>query len=99
MRENRRAVLKGALATAGLALAGPGRAQAGDAAAAMKRATRFMLDRASHRGGYVWQSLPDGSRRWGELEASPSMIWVQAPGTPTMGQMLLDSLANTGEQP
>lgn len=96
MIENRRAVLKGALASAGLALAGPARAD-GDAAAAMKRATRFMLERASHRGGYVWQALPDLSRRWGELEAFPTMIWVQAPGTPTMGQLFLDAYRATGD--
>ena len=32
--------------------------------AAMKRATRFMVDEASVGGGYVWSALPDFSRRW-----------------------------------
>ena len=50
----------------------------------MKRATRFMADEASVGGGYVWSALPDFSRRWGELEAKPTMIWVQPPGTGTM---------------
>ena len=39
---------------------------------AMKRATRFMVEEAAVNGGYVWSYLPDFSRRWGELEASPT---------------------------
>ena len=31
--------------------------------AAMKRATRFMTDEAAVEGGYVWNVLPDFSRR------------------------------------
>ena len=39
--------------------------------ATMKRATRFMVESASTNGGYVWSYLPDMSRRWGEMEATP----------------------------
>ncbi len=63
----------------------------------MKRATRFMVEKASTNGGYVWSYLPDMSRRWGELEAFPSMIWVQPPGTPTMGHLFLDAYHATGD--
>ena len=80
---NRRALLAaGAAATfvAASAPALPAGAQAApDRAAvldAMKRATRFMSEEAAVDGGYVWQYLPDFSRRWGELEATPTMIWV-----------------------
>ena len=66
--------------------------------AAMKRATRFMVDEASVGGGYVWSALPDFSRRWGELEASPTMIWVQPPGTATMGHLFLDAWRATGDE-
>lgn len=65
--------------------------------ATMKRAARFMVEEAAVQGGYVWQYLPDFSRRWGELEASPSMIWVQPPGTPTMGHLFLDAWHATGD--
>ena len=65
--------------------------------ATMKRASRFMTDEASVGGGYVWSALPDFSRRWGELEASPTMIWVQPPGTATMGHLFLDALHATGD--
>jgi PelA/Pel-15E family pectate lyase len=57
----------------------------------MMRATRFMVEEVSTNGGYVWSYLPDLSRRWGEIEATPSMIWVQPPGTATMGHVFLDA--------
>ncbi len=65
---------------------------------AMKRATTFMVEKVSTKGGYVWQYLPDFSRRWGEMEAKSSMIWVQAPGTPEMGQLFLDAYHVTGDE-
>lgn len=63
----------------------------------MRRATGFMVDRVADRGGYVWTYLPDLSRRWGEMEAEPGMIWVQAPGTATMGHLFLDAFNATGD--
>ncbi|HSD16862.1 MAG TPA: pectate lyase [Thermomonas sp.] len=65
--------------------------------ATMRRATRFMTDEVATNGGYVWSYLPDMSRRWGELEATPTMIWVQPPGTATMGHLFLDAWHATGE--
>lgn len=67
------------------------------ALAAMKRATAFMLEKAAYRGGYVWAYSADFSRRWGEMEAYPSMIWMQPPGTATMGHLYLDCLEATGD--
>ncbi|WP_199192671.1 pectate lyase [Allosphingosinicella deserti] len=64
---------------------------------AMKRATTFMVEKASTNGGYVWSYLPDMSRRWGEIEATPNMIWVQPPGTATMGHLFLDAYHATGD--
>ncbi|HEX9964836.1 MAG TPA: pectate lyase [Allosphingosinicella sp.] len=64
----------------------------------MKRATTFMVEKVSIRGGYVWSYLPDMSRRWGEIEAKPSMIWVQPPGTATMGHLFLDAYHATGDE-
>lgn len=63
----------------------------------MKRATRFMVEKLSYRGGYLWAYLPDRSRVWGELEAYPTMVWVQPPGTATMGHLYLDAWAATGD--
>lgn len=66
--------------------------------ATMKRATEFMTGKVAVRGGYVWHYLPDLSRRWGELEATAEMIWVQGPGTVQMGHIFLDAFHATGEE-
>ena len=65
--------------------------------AAMKRATVFMRDRCAVNGGYVWAYAADFSRRWGEMEAYPSMIWIQPPGTATVGHLYLDCYHATGD--
>lgn len=64
----------------------------------MLRATRFMVEEVATEGGYVWSYLPDRSRRWGEIEAARSMIWVQPPGTATMGHLFLDAYHATGDE-
>lgn len=64
----------------------------------MKRATTFMVEKVSTEGGYVWSYLPDFSRRWGEMEARPSMVWIQPPGTPTMGHLFLDAYHATADE-
>ncbi|MBO9623253.1 MAG: hypothetical protein J7500_11135 [Sphingomonas sp.] len=90
------------IAVPGVAIAAPGRtsAPAPDQRRiedTMKRATRFMVEKASTNGGYVWSYLPDMSRRWGEMEAYPTMIWIQPPGTATMGHLFLDAYHATGD--
>jgi PelA/Pel-15E family pectate lyase len=65
--------------------------------AAMKNATRYMVETVSTNGGYVWGYLPDLSRRWGEMEAYYTMIWMQPPGTTSMGHLFLDAYHATGD--
>jgi hypothetical protein len=48
-----------------------------DAKDAMLRSTRFMVEKVSTNGGYVWNYLPDLSRRWGKVEAKPTIIRIQ----------------------
>ena len=67
------------------------------ALAAMKRATAAM-EKLSTNGGYVWTYLPDLSRRWGEMEARDTMIWIQPPGTATMGNLFLDAYHATADE-
>ncbi len=64
----------------------------------MKRATTFMVEKVSTNGGYVWAYLPDMSRRWGELEARDTQIWIQPPGTATMGHLFLDAYHATRDE-
>jgi len=66
-------------------------------ASAMKRASEFMMDHVSYRGGFVWHYSADLSQRWGELPARKSQIWVQPPGTATVGTMFLDAYKATGD--
>jgi PelA/Pel-15E family pectate lyase len=70
----------------------------GEASAAMKKATVFMVENVSYKGGFLWNYAPDFSRMWGELEAKPTMIWVEAPGTPAMGHLFLDAYHATGDE-
>ncbi len=65
---------------------------------AMKRAARFMCEQAAYRGGYVWSYAADFSRRWGEMEAFPTMIWIQPPGTATVGHLYLDCFHATRDE-
>ena len=61
----------------------------------MLRATQFMVEKVSTNGGYVWYYMPDFSRRWGEMEAYRTMIWLQHPGTVSMGHLFLDAYRAT----
>lgn len=104
---SRRALLagaSGAVLTSGCASFFSPSADTGDNAlrretlSAMKRAARFMRERVAYRGGYVWSYAPDFSRRWGEMEAFPTMIWIQPPGTATVGHVYLDCFHATRDE-
>lgn len=69
-----------------------------DIVATMKRATAFMRENAAVNGGYVWAYSADLSTRWGEMEAFPTMIWIQPPGTATVGHLYLDAYHATGDE-
>ncbi|HKE95984.1 MAG TPA: pectate lyase [Povalibacter sp.] len=68
-----------------------------DVLAAMKKATTFMTGEVAVRGGYVWLVSDDLKRRWGEIPARPSQIWLQG-GTERMGQVFLDAWEATGDR-
>jgi Pectic acid lyase len=71
---------------------------ASEAEQSMLKATRYMVETVSTNGGYVWYYLPDLSRRWGEMEAYKTMIWLQDPGTTSMGHAFLDLYRATGNE-
>lgn len=64
--------------------------------ATMRTATDFQFDTLANRGGFVWFYTMDLAP-YGELKARPSMIWVEPPGTPSVGLMLLEAHQATGE--
>lgn len=57
----------------------------------MLRATKYMVEEVSTNGVYVWYYMPDLSRRWGEMEAFKTMVWVQDAGTAGLGHLFLDA--------
>ena len=63
----------------------------------MRRATQYMMDVASYKGGFVWNYMLDYSRQWGELEAYRTMVWLQSPSTPDVGQVLPVTMPTTSE--
>ncbi len=61
----------------------------------MLKATEFMVEKVSTNGGFVWYYVPDFSRQWGEMEAYKTMIWLQHPGTISMGHVFIDAYRAT----
>jgi PelA/Pel-15E family pectate lyase len=69
-----------------------------EAAAALRKAATFYRTSVASHGGYVYYYLLDLSERWGEGKASRDQIWVQPPGTPTVGLAYLKAYAATNDR-
>lgn len=63
----------------------------------MRRAATFFRTKVATHGGYVYYYSPDFSRRLGEGKATEQQIWVQPPGTPTVGRAYLKAFEATGD--
>jgi PelA/Pel-15E family pectate lyase len=61
---------------------------------ALARATRFMRS-ISAEGGYLWRYSLDLKERAGETKATATQVWIQPPGTPSMGEVFLRAHAAT----
>ena len=68
-----------------------------DVLTAMKKASDFMANTVSNHGGYVSRYSADLSKKWGEIQARPSQIMVQPPGTTTVGMVFLEAYKTTGD--
>lgn len=62
-----------------------------DGQAALKKAVSFFRNKVSAGGGYLWQYTGDLSEREGENQASATQAWTQPPGTPYVGEALLEA--------
>lgn len=60
------------------------------ARAALENAVGFFVDTISRHGGYVYKYSDDLAHSQGEVVTGPDTVWVQPPGTPEVGQALLD---------
>lgn len=64
------------------------RALDAEAREALQRATAY-FESISTRGGYLWWYSEDLKQRAGENRATETQIWVQSPGTPSVGLAFL----------
>lgn len=67
-------------------------------AAAMRRAADYYAKQVAVEGGYVYYVSPDLKKRLGEGAATATEIWVQPPGTPTVGEAFLEAWAATRDE-
>lgn len=69
-----------------------------EAERALERAVRYFVSHVSTRGGYLWTYSPDLTERAGEGKATPTQIWVQPPGTPSVGLAYVAAYRATGNR-
>ncbi len=68
-----------------------------DAREAALRAVEFLTEKVAHHGGYVWRYSHDLAVCEGEGVVDADTIWVQPPGTPTVGEAFVRLYEVTGE--
>jgi hypothetical protein len=61
-------------------------------------AVRFFHSRVALDGGYLWEYSGDLALREAEGRIADSRVWVQPPGTPTIGEAFLDAYEATGDE-
>lgn len=76
----------------------PGGPSREEALHALKRACAYYHSKVASHGGYVYYYGLDLKERWGEGKATPDILFVQPPGTPTVGMAFLKAHAATGEK-
>ena len=65
---------------------------------ALDDAVQYFTEQVSTQGSYLWTYSEDLSVRKGEGDATETMGWVQPPGTPAVGEALLDAYEATGKR-
>ncbi|MGB7323726.1 MAG: pectate lyase, partial [Rubripirellula sp.] len=63
----------------------------------MRRASTYFHQQVASHGGYVYHYSLDLTMRSGEGAATKDQIWVQPPGTPTVGMAYLAAYRATGD--
>ena len=69
-----------------------------EVAKTLRKAVEFYRDRVSTEGGYLWKYAADLSLREGENPVDDRTVWVQPPGTPTVGLAFLRAYRVTGDR-
>ncbi len=68
-----------------------------EALKALSKAVDYYTANVATEGGYLYLYSEDLTKRRGEHAATETMVWVQPPGTPSVGQAYLDAYEATGE--
>ena len=68
-----------------------------EAESTLKRAVEYFRGTVSTNGGYLWVYSEDLKERAGEGKATETQIWVQPPGTPSVGFAYLRAYEATGD--
>jgi PelA/Pel-15E family pectate lyase len=68
------------------------------AAKGMRQATAYFRANVATHGGYLWRYSDDLARREGEGKATASQIWIQPPGTPSVGLAYLTAYQATANR-
>jgi len=66
------------------------------ASVALERAVEFFAHEVATEGGYLWRYSDDLRWREGEGKAEAGTVWVQPPGTPSVGLAFLEAYQATG---
>lgn len=69
----------------------------GEVEIGLLRAARFFREQVATEGGYLWQYSDDLRLREGENVADDRCVWVQPPGTPSVGLAFLRAWQVTGD--
>ncbi len=64
---------------------------------AMQHATNYFSQQVASHGGYVYHYDLQLKQRWGEGVATADQIWVQPPGTPSVGLAWIAAYDATGD--
>lgn len=68
------------------------------ASLALKRAVEFYHGKVAVHGGYVYRYSDDLEKREGEGKVETEKVWVQPPGTPSVGMAYLEAYELVGEE-
>ncbi|MBS0208157.1 MAG: hypothetical protein JSS27_04310 [Planctomycetes bacterium] len=64
----------------------------------LRRAVDYFTTKVATEGGYAWRYTADLKQREGERAATNDMIWIQPPGTPSVGLAYLNVYQQTRDK-
>ena len=68
-----------------------------EAAQALRKGVDYFRKTVAVEGGYLWVYTADFTMREGEKPTTPTRVWVQPPGTPSVGLAYLTAYELTGD--